>query len=58
VQVADNPGRFEPGTGEMNYHQIAKALKNMGYRGPVGLESFAQGDVETALEAFRAAFTV
>jgi hydroxypyruvate isomerase len=58
VQVADNPGRFEPGTGEMNWRGIAIALKEMGYRGPVGLESFAKGDVETALESFREAFAV
>jgi hydroxypyruvate isomerase len=56
VQVADNPGRFEPGTGEMNYAGIASALLAMGYRGPVGLESFAKGNVETALTAFRTAF--
>jgi hydroxypyruvate isomerase len=58
VQVADNPGRFEPGTGEINYGGVARALKAMGYNGPVGLESFAIGDEEAALEAFRAAFTV
>jgi hydroxypyruvate isomerase len=58
VQVADNPGRFEPGTGEINYPGVAKALMDMGYDGPVGLESFAKGDEEAALEAFRTAFTV
>ena len=58
VQVADNPGRNEPGTGEINYKGVAKALKAMGYRGPVGLESNASGDPEKALEAFRSAFTV
>lgn len=58
VQVADNPGRCEPGTGEMNYAAIARAMKAMGYSGPVGLESFAQGDEEAALAAFRTAFTV
>jgi hydroxypyruvate isomerase len=58
VQVADNPGRCEPGTGEINYPAIAKALKAMGYSGPVGLESFASGDPEAALHAFRSAFTV
>jgi len=58
VQVADNPGRNEPGTGEINYPGIARALKAMGYSGPVGLESFAQGDPEAALTAFRNAFTV
>lgn len=58
VQVADNPGRCEPGTGEINYPGVARALKAMGYAGPVGLESFAMGDEEAALEAFRKAFTV
>lgn len=57
-QVADNPGRFEPGTGEMNYPVIARALADMGYDGPIGMEAFAKGDPEVALEAFRAAFTL
>ncbi|MFD1810143.1 TIM barrel protein [Gemmobacter lanyuensis] len=58
VQVADNPGRCEPGTGEINYRAVALALKAMGYSGPVGLEAFAQGDEDAALTAFRTAFTV
>ena len=58
VQVADVPGRMEPGTGEINYRGIARALKDMGYRGPVGMEAFASGDPEAALQAFREAFIV
>ena len=58
VQVADNPGRCEPGTGEINYRGVALALKKMGYRGPVSMEAFAAGDADAALEAFRDAFTV
>ena len=58
MQVADNPGRCEPGTGEINYRGVALALKKMGYRGPVGMEAFAAGDADAALEAFRDAFTV
>jgi hydroxypyruvate isomerase len=58
VQVADNPGRCEPGTGEMNWPNIARALNAMGYAGPVGMEAFAKGDETSALEAFRAAFTL
>jgi len=58
VQVADVPGRMEPGTGEINYAGIARALFGMGYRGPVGMEAFASGDPESALEAFRSAFTI
>lgn len=58
VQVADNPGRCEPGTGEINYRGVALALHAMGYSGPVGMEANAKGDEEAALEAFRTAFTV
>ena len=58
IQVADVPGRMEPGTGEVNWKGIARALKAMGYAGPVGMEAFASGDPEAALEAFREAFTV
>jgi hydroxypyruvate isomerase len=58
VQVADVPGRKEPGTGEINYAGIARALHTMGYRGPVGMEAFASGDPEVALESFRNAFTI
>lgn len=58
IQVADVPGRKEPGTGEINYPGIARALKEMGYRGPICLEGFASGDPEDALAAFRAAFSV
>ena len=31
IQVADVPGRCEPGTGEINYPAIAKALRDIGY---------------------------
>jgi hydroxypyruvate isomerase len=58
IQVADVPGRKEPGTGEINYQGVARALNGMGYRGPVCMEAFASGDAEVALNAFRAAFTV
>jgi hydroxypyruvate isomerase len=58
IQVADNPGRCEPGTGEINYAAIAKALHAMGYSGPVGMEAFAESDSDAALDAFEAAFTL
>lgn len=57
IQVADVPGRCEPGTGEINYPVVAAALDELGYRGTVGLEAWASGDDEVALERFRAAFT-
>lgn len=56
VQVADVPGRCEPGTGEINYSAVARALVGMGYQGTVGLEAYASGDSADALEAFRSAF--
>jgi hydroxypyruvate isomerase len=58
IQVADVPGRREPGTGEVNWAGVARALAGMGYAGPVCLEAFASADDEAALEAFRTAFTV
>ena len=58
IQVADVPGRREPGTGEISYPAVAAALAEMGYRGPVGLEAFASGDSELALKRFRDAFTL
>jgi hydroxypyruvate isomerase len=57
LQVADVPGRYEPGTGEINYPAIAAALEELGYRGTVGLEAWASGDSEQALTRFRDAFT-
>jgi hydroxypyruvate isomerase len=56
IQVADVPGRCEPGTGEINYPAIAAALRNHGYQGTVGLEAFASGDSDLALDRFRKAF--
>ena len=38
VQLADNPGRFEPGTGEINYPFLFKHLDAIGYSGWVGCE--------------------
>jgi hydroxypyruvate isomerase len=38
IQVADNPGRHEPGTGEINYDYLFRALDKMGYRGWIGCE--------------------
>lgn len=57
VQVADVPGRCEPGTGEINYPAVAAALYETGYRGVVGLEGWASGDDVVALERFRTAFS-
>lgn len=38
IQVGDNPGRKEPTTGEINYKNVFKWLKEKGYTGIVGME--------------------
>jgi hydroxypyruvate isomerase len=38
IQLADNPGRFEPGTGEINYRYLLAVLDDIGYDGWVGCE--------------------
>jgi hydroxypyruvate isomerase len=58
IQVADVPGRREPGTGEINYPAVAGALDRLGYTGVVAMEAWASGDPVLALERFRTAFTI
>ncbi len=38
IQVADNPGRHEPGTGEINYPYLFALIDRMGCTGAVGCE--------------------
>jgi hydroxypyruvate isomerase len=38
MQLADNPGRFEPGTGEINYKFLFRFIDDIGYDGWIGLE--------------------
>ncbi|MEO3428997.1 2-oxo-tetronate isomerase [Pelagibius sp. CAU 1746] len=38
MQLADNPGRHEPGTGEINYGFLFDAIDKMGYKGWIGCE--------------------
>jgi hydroxypyruvate isomerase len=38
VQLADHPGRNEPGTGEIHYPRVLRQLAEIGYTGFVGLE--------------------
>ncbi|MGW9112904.1 TIM barrel protein [Microbacterium sp. NPDC055683] len=56
IQVADVPGRREPGTGEVHYPAIADALRRLGYTGVVAMEAWASDDSATAVERFRTAF--
>jgi hydroxypyruvate isomerase len=38
IQLADNPGRHEPGTGEINYAHLLKLIAKLGYQGWIGCE--------------------
>ena len=38
IHVADAPGRHEPGTGEINYSNVFKSLKNNNYKKYIGFE--------------------
>jgi len=38
IQVGDEPGRKEPGTGEINYQHVFKHIYNKGYKGIIGME--------------------
>jgi len=42
--IADNPGRNDPGTGEINYHNVYKAIQKTGYSGYVAMEYLPLGE--------------
>ena len=54
VHVADVPGRHEPGTGEINYRNVFKAVADAGYQRYVGLEYRPLADAAASLEAVKA----
>jgi hydroxypyruvate isomerase len=54
IQIADNPGRHEPGTGEINHSFLFRHLDNLGYRGWVGCEYKPARTTEEGLGWFSA----
>lgn len=50
IQIADSPHRHQPGTGEINYNYILKAIDESSYEGSVGLEYNPVGSTEESLE--------
>lgn len=49
IQIADHPGRHEPGTGEIHYPFLFALLDRLGYSGWVGCEYKPQGLTEAGL---------
>jgi hydroxypyruvate isomerase len=49
IQLADNPGRNEPGTGEINYPFLFAHLDRIGYKGAIGCEYKPLGNTEAGL---------
>jgi len=50
IQIADNPGRNEPGTGEINFANLFKSIDAAGYRGWIGCEYKPSGKTEDGLK--------
>jgi hydroxypyruvate isomerase len=53
MQLADTPGRHEPGTGEINYAFLFRHIDKIGYRGWIGCEYRPAGGTEAGLEWIR-----
>ena len=49
VQIADNPGRHEPGSGEIHYPWLLAQLDALGYAGVVGCEYVPAGNTREGL---------
>jgi hydroxypyruvate isomerase len=49
LQLADNPGRHEPGTGEINYEFLFAHIDRVGYRGYIGCEYKPASSTEAGL---------
>ena len=53
VHIADVPGRYRPGTGEMNYRNIYRELGRLNYSRTIAMEFYPQGDAVAELKAAR-----
>ncbi|MFN3790927.1 hydroxypyruvate isomerase [Massilia sp.] len=49
IQLADVPGRHQPGTGEINFPFLFRLLDELGYEGWVGCEYLPQGETAASL---------
>ena len=53
IQIADNPGRNEPGTGEINFPYLFEHIDRIGYAGWIGAEYRPKAGTEAGLGWFR-----
>ncbi|WP_315919808.1 hydroxypyruvate isomerase [Mesorhizobium sp. SP-1A] len=53
IQLADNPGRHEPGTGEINYPFLYDFIDRIGYAGWIGAEYKPANGTEAGLGWFK-----
>jgi hydroxypyruvate isomerase len=53
IQIADNPGRNEPGTGEINFSYLFEHIDRIGYAGWIGAEYRPKAGTEAGLGWFR-----
>jgi hydroxypyruvate isomerase len=53
VQLADAPGRGEPGTGALDWDERLGLLRSAGYSGPIGLEYYPQSGSAASTELIR-----
>ena len=57
IQLADFPGRGEPGAGKLDWKAIASLIDKSGYKGPVGIECYPTKDnTPEALDYIRSVF--
>ena len=50
IQIADNPGRHQPGTGEINFPYLFDHLERIGYAGWIGCEYVPLGNTHESLD--------
>jgi hydroxypyruvate isomerase len=58
VHIADVPTRQEPGTGEINFHNIARKLHELDFDGLIGMEFYPSSTEEAALRHVKELFQV
>jgi len=60
IHIADNPGRNDPGTGEVNFSNVYRAIRKTGYSGRIAMEYKPLGDpvasLSNAVKSMKAAF--